>query len=72
MTWSILRGVCSMTVPITKMTRKDIAERRREIQQIVDESEFQERRDEGDLTFRDRKLLEELQDLEFLAGVFGD
>ncbi|WP_156510195.1 hypothetical protein [Peptidiphaga gingivicola] len=54
------------------MTRKDIAERRREIQQIVDESEFQERRDEGDLTFRDRKLLEELQDLEFLAGVFGD
>ncbi|MFC2609006.1 hypothetical protein A4H34_00355 [Peptidiphaga gingivicola] len=61
-----------MTVPITKMTRKDIAERRREIQQIVDESEFQERRDEGDLTFRDRKLLEELQDLEFLAGVFGD
>ena len=31
-----------MTVPITKMTRKDIAERRREIQQIVDESEFQE------------------------------
>lgn len=61
-----------MTVPITKMTRKDIAERRREIQQIVDESEFQEHRDEGDLTFRDRKLLEELQDLEFLAGVFGD
>lgn len=61
-----------MTVPITKMTRKDIAERRSEIQQIVDESEFQERRDEGDLTFRDRKLLEELQDLEFLAGVFGD
>ncbi len=61
-----------MTVPITKMTRKDIAERRREIQEIVDESEFQERRDEGDLTFRDRKLLEELQDLEFLAGVFGD
>lgn len=61
-----------MTVPITKMTRKDIAEWRREIQQIVDESEFQERRDEGDLTFRDRKLLEELQDLEFLAGVFGD
>ncbi len=61
-----------MTVPITKMTREDIAERRREIQQIVDESEFQERRDEGDLTFRDRKLLEELQDLEFLAGVFGD
>ena len=61
-----------MTVPITKMTRKDIAERRREIQQIVDESEFQERRDEGDLTFRDRKPLEELQDLEFLAGVFGD
>ena len=61
-----------MTVPITKMTRKDIAERRREIQQIVDESEFQERQDEGDLTFRDRKLLEELQDLEFLAGVFGD
>lgn len=61
-----------MTVPITKMTRKDVAERRREIQQIVDESEFQERRDEGDLTFRDRKLLEELQDLEFLAGVFGD
>ena len=61
-----------MTVPITKMTRKDIAERRREIQQIVDESEFQERRDEGDLTFRDRKLLEELQDLEFLADVFGD
>jgi|GEM_PF-2413647 hypothetical protein len=61
-----------MTVPITKLTRKDIAERRREIQQIVDESEFQERRDEGDLTFRDRKLLEELQDLEFLAGVFGD
>ena len=61
-----------MTVPITKRTRKDIAERRREIQEIVDESEFQERRDEGDLTFRDRKLLEELQDLEFLAGVFGD
>ena len=61
-----------MTVPITKLTRKDIAERRREIQEIVDESEFQERRDEGDLTFRDRKLLEELQDLEFLAGVFGD
>lgn len=61
-----------MTVPITKLTRKDIAERRREIQQIVDESEFQERRDEGDLAFRDRKLLEELQDLEFLAGVFGD
>ena len=61
-----------MTVPITKMTRKDIAERRREIQQIVHESEFQEHRDEGDLTFRDRKLLEELQDLEFLAGVFGD
>lgn len=61
-----------MTVPITKLTRKDIAVRRREIQQIVDESEFQERRDEGDLTFRDRKLLEELQDLEFLAGVFGD
>ena len=61
-----------MTVPITKMTRKDIAERRREIQEIVDESELQERRDEGDLTFRDRKLLEELQDLEFLAGVFGD
>lgn len=61
-----------MTVPITKMTRKDIAERRREIQEIVDESEFQERRDEGDLTFRDRKLLEELQDLEFLADVFGD
>ncbi len=61
-----------MTVPITKMTRKDIAERRREIQEIVDESEFQERRDGGDLTFRDRKLLEELQDLEFLAGVFGD
>ena len=59
-------------MPITKLTRKDIAERRREIQQIVDESEFQERRDEGDLTFRDRKLLEELQDLEFLAGVFGD
>ena len=61
-----------MTVPITKLTRKDIAVRRREIQQIVDESEFQERRDEGDLTFRYRKLLEELQDLEFLAGVFGD
>ena len=61
-----------MTVLITKMTRKDIAERRREIQEIVDESEIQERRDEGDLTFRDRKLLEELQDLEFLAGVFGD
>ena len=61
-----------MTVPITKLTRKDIAVRRREIQQIVDESEFQERRDEGDLTFRDRKVLEELQDLEFLAGVFGD
>ena len=66
------KWVSSMTVPITKLTRKDIAERRREIQQIVDESEFQERRDEGDLTFRDRKLLEELQDLEFLAGVFGD
>lgn len=61
-----------MTVPITKMTREDIAKRRREIQETVDKSEFQERRDEGDLTFKERKLLEELQDLEFLAGVFSD
>lgn len=61
-----------MTVPITKMTREDIAKRRREIQETVDKSEFQERRDEGDLRFKERKLLEELQDLEFLAGVFSD
>ena len=61
-----------MTVPITKMTREDIAKRRREIQETVDKSEFQERRDEGDLTFKERKLLEELQDLESLAGVFSD
>ena len=61
-----------MTVPITKMTREDIAKRRREIQETVDKSEFQERRDEGVLTLKERKLLEELQDLEFLAGVFSD
>lgn len=55
-----------MTVNVTTWSLEDIERRRQEIRAVVESDDFKERRAEDALLEREERLLEELDDLDYL------
>ncbi|CAM2897285.1 hypothetical protein ACSL103130_06510 [Actinomyces slackii] len=55
-----------MSIEMTTLTLEDIERRRAEIEEIISQPDFKERQEEGVLLSREQRLLDELEDLNFL------
>lgn len=55
-----------MSIEMTTLTLEDIERRRAEIEKIISQPDFKERQEEGVLLSREQRLLDELEDLDFL------